>query len=243
PVIGAMNALAYDAATLGNHEFNYGLPVLDRALAEARFPVVSANVLRRRGAGGPLEDDTLAPPHVILDRVLADGSGRPQRLRIGILGLPPPEILRWDQAHPSGRLDARPMVEAARARVPELRRAGADLVICLAHTGLAGPGGREGIGIELAELPGIDALVLGHSHLVFPHRGPHPDARVDAAAGRVAGKPVVQPGHSGSHLGIMDLRLRRRTGGWTVAAAEVRAQSVSEVAAGLPAAAIRRHAE
>lgn len=243
PVIGAMNALAYDAATLGNHEFNYGLRVLDRALAEARFPVVSANVLRRRGKGGPLEDDTLAPPHVILDRVLADGSGRPQRLRIGILGLTPPEILRWDQAHLSGRLDARPMVEAARARVPELRRAGADLVICLAHTGLAGPGGREGIGIELAELPGIDALVLGHSHLVFPHRGLHPDARVDAAAGRVAGKPVVQPGHSGSHLGIMDLRLRRRTGGWTVAAAEVRAQSVSEVAAGLPAAAIRRHAE
>ena len=244
PVIGAMNALAYDAATLGNHEFNYGLPVLDRALAEARFPVVSANILRRRGEGGPLEDETLAPPCAILDRVLADGAGRPHRLRIGILGLTPPEILRWDQAHLSGRLDARPMVEAARARVPQLRRAGADLVICLAHTGLAGPGGREGIGIELAELPGIDALVLGHSHLVFPHRGPHPDARVDAAAGRVAGKPVVQPGHSGSHLGIMDLRLRRgAAGGWTVAAAEVRAQSVSEVAAGLPAATIRRHAE
>ncbi|NGM44849.1 2',3'-cyclic-nucleotide 2'-phosphodiesterase [Rhodobacter sp. SGA-6-6] len=243
PVIGAMNALAYDAATLGNHEFNYGLPVLDRALAEARFPVVSANVLRRRGEGGPLEDDTLAPPYAILDRVLADGSGRPHRLRIGILGLTPPEILRWDQAHLSGRLDARPMVEAARARLPELRRAGADLVICLAHTGLAGPGGREGIGIELAELPGIDALVLGHSHLVFPHRGLHPDARVDAAAGRVAGKPVVQPGHSGSHLGIMDLRLRRGAGSWTVAGAEVRAESVSEVAAGLPAAAIRRHAE
>lgn len=247
PVIGAMNALAYDAATLGNHEFNYGLRVLDRALAQARFPVVSANILRRRGPGGPLEDDTFAPPHAILDRVLADGMGRPQAIRIGILGLTPPEILRWDQAHLSGRLDARPMVEAARAWVPALRRAGADVVICLAHTGIAGQAGgtgRDGLGADLAELPGIDALVLGHSHLVFPHRGRHADARVDAAAGLVAGKPVVQPGHSGSHLGIMDLRLRRGAGGgWTVATSEVRAESVSEVAAGLSPAVIRRHAE
>ena len=247
PVIGAMNALAYDAATLGNHEFNYGLRVLDRALAQARFPVVSANILRRRGAGGPLEDDTLAPPHAILDRVLTDGMGRRHAIRIGILGLTPPEILRWDQAHLSGHLDARPMVEAARAWVPALRQAGADVVICLAHTGIAersGTTGRDGLGADLAELPGIDALVLGHSHLVFPHRGRHPDARVDAAAGLVAGKPVVQPGHSGSHLGIMDLRLRRGAiGGWTIAASEVRAESVSEVAAGLSPAEIRRHAE
>lgn len=244
PVIGAMNALAYDAATLGNHEFNYGLQVLDRALAQARFPVVSANILRRRGIGGPLEDDTLAPPHAIVDRVLADGMGRPQAIRIGILGLTPPEILRWDQAHLSGRLDARPMVEAARAWVPALRRAGADVVVCLAHTGISEPGRPDGLGADLAELPGIDALVLGHSHLVFPHRGRHPDARVDAAAGLVAGKPVVQPGHSGSHLGIMDLRLRRGAGGnWSVASSQVRAESVSEVAAGLSPAEIRRHAE
>lgn len=244
PVIGAMNALAYDAATLGNHEFNYGLQVLERALAQARFPVVSANILRRRDPGGPLEDDTLAPPHAILDRVLADGTGRPQAIRIGILGLTPPEILWWEQAHLSGRLDARPMIEAACAWVPALRQAGADVVICLAHTGISEPGGHDGLGIELAELPGIDALVLGHSHLVFPHRGRHPDARVDAAAGLVAGKPAVQPGHSGSHLGIMDLRLRRGAGGgWTVAEAEVRAESVSEVAAGLSPANIRRHAQ
>ncbi len=241
PVIAAMNALGYDAATLGNHEFNFGLEVLQRALAQARFPAVSANVLLRKGTGVT----PLVPPYAILDRVLPDNRGRPQVLRIGILGLTPPEILQWDQAVLQGRLDARSMIEAAQDWVPRLRQAGADVVICLAHTGIAdrSGSGREGLGADLAEVLGIDALVLGHSHLVFPNRSRHPDPRVDPAAGLVAGKPVVQPGHSGSHLGVMDLQLIRSSEGWRVAGAEVRAESVSEVAAGLAPAAIRSNAE
>lgn len=203
PVITAMNTLSYDAACLGNHEFNFGLEVLRRALAEAAFPAVSANVLLRRGRSSPLDDETLVAPYVILDRDLPDAAGRLNRVRIGILGLTPPEILRWDRMHLAGRLEARLMVETAKARVPELRRAGADLVICLAHTGIADRTdgrGREGLGADLAEIPGIDAMVLGHSHMIFPHRGLHLDPRVDPALGRIAGIPVVQPGYSGSHL-------------------------------------------
>ncbi len=131
PVIAAMNALGYDAATLGNHEFNFGLGLLRRAVAQARFPMVSANVLTDRGAV-PLDDETLVPPFVILTRRLADQAGRAHDLRIGILGLTPPEVLRWDREHLSGRIDARPMVESARAWAPYMRRLGADVVICLA---------------------------------------------------------------------------------------------------------------
>ena len=246
PIIAAMNALDYDAAALGNHEFNYGLDVLSRALSEARFPIVSANILRQRGQGGPLSDEPFAPPYAILDRVLHDRRGRAHSLRIGILGLTPPEVLRWDHSHLAGQIDARPMVETARAWVPVLRRAGADIVVCLAHTGIAESiptQETEGLGADLAELPGIDALVLGHSHLVFPHRAVHPDNRVDGFRGLVAGKPVVQPGHSGSHLGIMDLRLRCCAGeGWSVVGSDVRAESVSEFAAGVAPAVLRRHA-
>lgn len=244
PVIAAMNTLGYDAAALGNHEFNFGLGLLRRVLSQARFPILSANVLTER-ADLVLDDETLAPPFVILDRVVTDQTGCRHPLRIGILGLTPPEVLIWDREHLHGRLQARTMVESARAWVPYMRRLGAEVVICLAHTGISdtpGQAGSEGQATALARIEGIDALVVGHSHRVFPHRGPHLDPLVQPAEGRIAGKPAVQPGHNGSHLGVLDLTLRRGPEGWEVAASEVRVNSVSEVVAGLPASVIRRHA-
>src|SRR5919204_5290112 len=50
PIVAAMNAMRYDAAAIGNHEFNYGMPFLDRAVAQARFPFLSANTYRIDGA-------------------------------------------------------------------------------------------------------------------------------------------------------------------------------------------------
>ena len=255
PVIAAFNALEYDAVTLGNHEFNFGLPVLQRALADARFAVVSANVVTQRG-GSPLQDQTFVPPYVLMDRVLRDSDGQPQKIRVGVLGLTPPEILRWDSEHLDGLLDTRPMLEAARAWVPQMRRAGADIVVCLAHTGIAEQAGRpdsEGLATDIAAIAGIDAVIAGHSHLVFPQptgqRPQHQDPRVDFEAGLLCGKPAVQPGHIGSHLGVIDLVLQRgpdRLGGleagWQPRGARVRAISVSEVVAGLSAATIRKHA-
>lgn len=245
PVIAAMNALGYDAAALGNHEFNFGLGLLRRAVAQAQFPILSANVLTRRAARVP-EDATLVPPFALLDRWLTDQSGRRHPVRIGVLGLTPPEVLRWDRSHLAGKVETRPMVETAENWVPHLRQLGADVVICLAHTGIAaGPDRTEGEGqaAELAGIAGIDALVAGHSHMVFPHRGAHPDPRIRPEEGMIRGKPVVQPGHNGSHLGVLDLTLRRTADRWTVVRSRVRAESVSEVVAGLPAEVIRRNAE
>src|SRR6056297_1827805 len=74
PVIAAMNTLGFDASTLGNHEFNYGLDFLMKSLAGADFPVVSANVVKEVGAE-PTQDTTLIKPYVILDRQLTDGAG------------------------------------------------------------------------------------------------------------------------------------------------------------------------
>ena len=245
PVIAAFNALGYDAATLGNHEFNFGLPVLQKALAEAQFAVVSANVLTKRGAT-PLEDQTFVPPFALIDRWLADAIGTRHRIRLGVLGLTPPEIMHWDREHLEGKLDVRPMLESARVWVPHMRQAGADIVVCLAHTGIAiraGLPSSEGLATDIAAIAGIDAVIAGHSHLVFPQHGAHLDPRVDPTQGLLCAKPTVQPGHSGSHLGVIDLKVRRGAdGAWAVGSATVRAISVSEEVAGLPAAVIRRHA-
>ncbi len=220
PVMAAFNALGYDAGTLGNHEFNYGLPFLDRALAQARHPVVSANLARRLG-DTPLQDDMLVPPFAILTRSLHDGSGKPHVLRIGIIGFTPPQTLIWDRQHLEGHLFARDIVEAAKAWLPVMRAQGADLVIALSHSGI-GPldhtPGMENASTALAALPGIDALVTGHSHLVFPSPL-HPEGPgIDRDLGCLAGKPAVMPGQSGSHLGIIDLALRNTAQGWRVAA-------------------------
>ena len=226
PMVAAMNAAGYDAATIGNHEFNYGLDFLTRALEGAAFPFVSANLATRLGPG-PAADRTLLAPYAILDRDMTDGAGESHRIRIGVLGLAPPQVLVWDRPHLEHRLAARDMVEAARAWVPRMRAEGCDVIVALAHCGIGPPDHRPGMenaALPLAAIEGIDALVLGHSHLVFPGPDYAGLPGVDAAAGRILGKPAVMPGFWGSHLGVIDLHLARAEGRWQVRdhAAEVR---------------------
>ena len=102
---------------------------------------------------------------------------------------------------------------------------GADLVIALCHSGI-GPAepeeGLENAATALAALPGIDALVAGHSHLVFPGPGFTDLPGVDAQKGTLMGKPAVMAGSYGSHLGVIDLVLQQDAGAWRVGAAQVR---------------------
>lgn len=244
PMIRAMNALAYDAATLGNHEFNYGLDFLMGVLKGAAFPLTSANVALRAGAT-PRRDRTLLPPYLLLDRVMTDASGVRQPLRIGVVGMLPPQIMVWDRDHLEGRVTTRDMVEAAAAWVPEIREAGADLIIALCHSGIGAAGattGMENAALALAALPGIDAVVAGHSHLVFPSAAFAGRPGVDLDLGTLAGKPATMPGAFGSHLGVIDLVLEPDAGGWRVVQGHGQAIAVGD-GAGQPSAAGRAVAE
>ncbi len=90
PVIQAMNTLGFDASTLGNHEFNYGIEFLMKALAGANFPVVTANIAKTLGSD-PTRDETLIPPYVILDRTVTDGAGVDHQIKVGLIRLCPPD--------------------------------------------------------------------------------------------------------------------------------------------------------
>lgn len=221
PVVAAMNAAGYDAGTIGNHEFNYGLEFLKAAAAGAAFPLVSANL--SDAAGAPV-----FPAWTILERTLMDGAGAASPVRIGVFGVLPPQIMSWDARHLDGRAAVRDIVEAAREAVLALRAAGADIVVALCHSGI-GPErhapGMENAAIPLAAVGGIDALVAGHSHRVFP--GPDHAGRpgCDAEAGLIGGVPAAMPGAFGSHLGIIDLLLERVGGRWRVAAAASAAEA------------------
>ncbi|WP_157932976.1 bifunctional 2',3'-cyclic-nucleotide 2'-phosphodiesterase/3'-nucleotidase [Roseovarius salinarum] len=235
PAITAMNALGYDAAGLGNHEFNFGLEPLENALADAAFPVTCANALTRRGATAG-DDETMVAPFLLLDRRVTDDAGEAHELRIGVVAVVPPQITTWDSHHLSGRVTSRDMVDAVRARLPQMRAAGAQLVVALAHTGIGDGKTRdsaEHAALQLAGLPGIDAVMGGHSHEVFPSETAPVAAGVDAAAGTLHGTPAVLAGFGGRHLGVIDLRLRRNHRGWQVAGHR------SEVRPTRPAAATR----
>ncbi len=220
PVIAAMNAVGYDAATLGNHEFNYGLDFLTKALAGAEFPVVLANVAIRTGAM-PTADETLVPPYIILDRELTDGDGETHPIRIGIIGFTPPQILQWDRRHLEGNVEARDILAAAAAWVPQMKEEGADLVIALSHSGIgaAEPSEMmENASVPLAAIPGIDVVLTGHHHRQFPGEDYAGIEGVDAVAGTIHGKPAVMAGFWGSHMGLVDLMLERDGNGWRIAA-------------------------
>ena len=219
PVIAAMNTLGYDAVALGNHEFNFGIGPLRAALSDMACPVICANALTRRGATVE-EDETLVPPSVILTREVTGKDGRRHALRIALLGLLPPQITTWDRFHLDDAVVTRDMVETAAARIPLLRASGADLVVLLAHTGPGGSGpprgGMENAALALAQLPGVDAIIAGHSHQVFPAPGAAESPGMNRASGTFHGIPAVMPGVRGSHLGVIDLYLARARNGWRV---------------------------
>jgi 2',3'-cyclic-nucleotide 2'-phosphodiesterase/3'-nucleotidase len=229
PIITAMNTLGFDGSTLGNHEFNYGLEFLMKALAGADFPIVSANVVKTAGAT-PREDTTLVPPYVILDREITDGAGKTHPIRIGLIGFVPPQIMTWDRRHLEGNVTARDILEAARAYVPQIREQGADIVIALSHSGIGAPEAEdmmENASIPLAGVEGIDVILTGHSHLVFPSSTYDNLPGLDTAKGTIMGKPGVMAGFWGSHMGLVDLMLERDGDGWRVLNHQSEARPIS----------------
>lgn len=209
PVAAAMNHLRYDAATLGNHEFNYGLGFLRRVIGGATFPFVSANIA---GADG----SAVVPRWTVLNRKVTDGAGRAHDLRVGVIGFLPPQVMTWDRAVLDGVMTTEDIVAAARRHVPDLRR-DCDLVIALSHSGIGGTGdatGEENASAALAAVPGIDVVIAGHSHQLFPSATFEATEGADPARGTLHGKPAVMPGFWGSHLGVIDLRLR--TTDWAI---------------------------
>lgn len=207
PAIAAMNALGYDAAALGNHDFNYGLAFLRKSVGQAKFPFLSANLRIFRG--------TAIRPYTILNSRLKDRLGRCHAVRIGVVGFLPPQTCDWDQDL-SAKLACDDILDTANRIVPEMRAAGAELIVALAHSGI-GPAkpeaGMENAATALAGIDGIDVVIAGHTHQVFP--GPQIAAApgIDPQRGTLAGKPAVMAGYGGSHLGVIDLELQRDPAG------------------------------
>lgn len=227
PIHAALAKLGVAAGALGNHEFNYGLDFLRRSLGGAQFPVLSANVFLADGDTDSSNDKPAFEPYRILPVKVKFESGGDTEIKVGVTSFVPPQIMAWDQANLAGKVTTRDIVASAKAIVPEIRAKGADIVVALAHTGLSfAPAAEmdENAGVALTTVPGIDAIITGHAHGVFPGPAFANQPGVDLAKGTINGVPVVMPGFWGSHLGVIDLTLKRDGAVWKVAdtAAQVR---------------------
>ncbi|MGL5029904.1 MAG: bifunctional 2',3'-cyclic-nucleotide 2'-phosphodiesterase/3'-nucleotidase [Aeromonas sp.] len=237
PAIKALNTMDYDVGNLGNHEFNFGLDFLAQALKGADFPYINANVFKadafsRDGKGTIDWGKQQFTPYVLLDRQVKDANGHPQTIKVGVLGLTPPQISQWDKRNLAGKVVVADMVETTEHYVPEIRAKGADIVVVVAHTGIIGDPRTpmmENAALPLAKVKGIDALLLGHAHRTFP--GDYPNITdVNNDKGTLAGVPTVMPGVWGNHLGIIDLHMTWKDGRWAVTSSQSQLRKIDSSA-------------
>lgn len=190
--IAVMNALGYDIACPGNHEFSPPLAQVRKMIATAKFPYLCANVTDK-ATGKPLYT-----PYVIKE---VGGA------KIAFLGLMTYDARTYRAAREG--LEMEPPIDVAKRLVPELRKQ-ADLVICVNHIGV------DVDRMLAASVPGIDVIVGGHSHTLLPaplFLADKPSTNPLAVNGTV----IVQDFQWGGTLGRLDLTLARATDGrWAV---------------------------
>ncbi|MBD8068600.1 bifunctional 2',3'-cyclic-nucleotide 2'-phosphodiesterase/3'-nucleotidase [Bacillus sp. PS06] len=218
PAIKALNYLNYDAMTVGNHEFNFGLEFLDEALAGAEFPVVSANVYKTDGKTPYFKQ------YEVIEKEVKDTEGTVHTIKVGVTGFVPPQILNWDYGHLNGKLVVKDIIESANEVVPQMKAEGADVVVVLAHSGIDSSdhfSGMEDATYHLTNVDGVDAVLSGHAHSIFPAVPGTTPAFADGngfdnTKGTINGVPVTMPGSWADHIGQIDLTLENVDGEWTV---------------------------
>ena len=213
PAVDCLNAMHYEVGTLGNHEFNYGLDYLADAIKQAKFPIVNANVVK---AG---TEEPYYTPYVIQEKTVVDNKGKSHKLKIGYIGFVPPQIMVWDKANLTGKVETRDIVKSAQKYVPEMKKKGADIIVALAHTGPSDEPyheGAENSAFYLADVPHIDAVIFGHSHRLFPNKEFAKSPNADIAKGTVKGVPESMAGYWANNISVVDLVLSEHNGKWIV---------------------------
>jgi 2',3'-cyclic-nucleotide 2'-phosphodiesterase/3'-nucleotidase len=201
PMIEVMNLMEYDAAVIGNHEFNYGRAYLENAIEMSKFPWLSANIINK--ATG--ESFTRKPYFV---KTFDNG------LKVGILGLTTKYIPNWEKPETIIDLNFEDVVQSANRWLEIMKKQeGTDINIVAYHGGferdletgepldvLTG----ENQGYELCmKVNKMDVLLTGHQHRVIENLS-------------VNGVLVLQPGCNGSLLGKVSLNLIKRSGKWSI---------------------------
>ncbi|MET9380628.1 5'-nucleotidase C-terminal domain-containing protein [Streptomyces sp. NPDC002928] len=222
PMAQAMNAIGYDAAALGNHEFNYGIETLRKFEDQLDFPLLGANAVDAK---------TLKPafPPYFIKKFHVPGA---PPVKVAVLGLTNPGIAIWDKAYVQGKLAFPGLEEQAAKWVPKLKSLGADVVIVSAHSGSSGtssygdqlPYVENSAALVAQQVPDIDAILVGHAHLEIPEL---------KVVNEKTGRTVVlsEPLAFAERLSLFDVELVFQKGRWvveSVAASVLNSNSVAD---------------
>ncbi|MFJ9774832.1 bifunctional metallophosphatase/5'-nucleotidase [Kitasatospora sp. NPDC101157] len=213
PMAVAMNLMGYDAAALGNHEFNYGIPTVKAFEDQLEFPLLGANALHAKN------EKPAFKPYVIKEVWLDEDTP----IKVGILGLTNPGIAIWDKANVAGKMVFPGIVETAAKYVPRMKAAGADVIVVSAHSGIDEattygdqlPWPEDASGEMAATVPDIDAVLVGHTHKEVAQR---------LIVNKKTGKTVVlsEPLCWGQRLSCFDFEVEFADGHWKVASVSAR---------------------
>ncbi len=232
-----MNDIGYDAAGIGNHEFNYGLAYLSQVTGN-QFNVDVTGLPAKKCAGPAFaqvlsnvlsvkDKKPLFAPYTLLKRTVKatdkDGKAVDAEVLVGVMAFTPPTILSWDKRWLDGKVYTDGIKETAEKYVKEMKDKGADLIVAISHGGLDNAPytpSMENANYYLAQVAGVDAMLIGHSHQTFPNAASTVAQfnlpGVDKAAGTVNGVPTVMANFWGKHLGVIKLSLAAKDNKWVV---------------------------
>ncbi|CDG16517.1 bifunctional 2',3'-cyclic-nucleotide 2'-phosphodiesterase/3'-nucleotidase [Xenorhabdus doucetiae] len=227
PAYKLMNTMGYTVGNFGNHEFNFGLDFLKQAVAGAKFPYINANIMDANTG------KNYFTPYIIVDTLVKDRAGKTHTIKVGYIGFVPPQITVWDKANLAGKVVVNDITATAKKFVPQMKKEGADLIIAIPHSGFSQEPYKamaENSVYYLSEVPGINAIMFGHAHGVFPNKEYAGIKGVDVANGTINGIPAVMPGQWGDHLGVVDMVINNDSGEWKVESAKAEARSIYDKA-------------
>ncbi len=226
PVYKALNTLDYVVGNIGNHEFNFGLDFLQKSQAGANFPYVNANVYDAK------TNKPFFRQYIILDKPVVDRDGKQHIIKIGYIGFVPPQIMQWDKLNLEGKVIVKDITETAKKLVPEMKKQGADIIVAIPHSGVSAEPYKalaENSVYYLSQVEGINAIMFGHSHGVFPSDDFKSLPNTDINTGNINNIPAVMPGQWGSHLGVVDLVIEGDKANWKVVSGKSQARPIFDV--------------
>lgn len=185
PMMVAMNEMKYDAWLMGNHEFNFGLDVLDKISSQFHGQALVGNIYKENG-------ERFKPAYTIIEK---DG------VKIGIVGMNTPMITEFEKGtdHLDGIVVKDPVEETKKA-VAELEGK-VDAIVGLMHMGLENENGNPGTGVtDIAnENPELAAIFAGHMHTLVESE-------------TVNGVVISEPNKYGTHISRIDLSFTKEDG-------------------------------